>query len=565
MITNPHAVIDLINYEAQRSISFSSSPNKSFASIDKLSSNVSDSPHFMTFSLNQSMLDSSLDYNKSNISFMSEALSDENCLFDNVWVRAGLDKNYDFYAITISFGLLIPKRISIDYFDSFGNIVDNEVIDNITSNTIFSQKSQFSVKSILVSFVESYFPYQYASMQYFAIGAILKFDRESIADFQIQEHTDIISSKLEISTATLDVYSRRNDYDILDYKNISNFVLHNQKVVLSVDIINDDTTETLFLGNYYVDNISFVNLNVVRFNLYSLLGIMEKVDYWLSPFSSGSLKISDFILSIFECVASALNVEPSSLYRIDTSVEDAKISGYIPKMSCRDALQQICFVNSLCVLDNRNDKIIIKNVQNDIISKKTIKSSYIFNQPSFDVMPTKSNAFITAFSFSLEQDEEIVAVIDEDCIFNFKKPIDTSTISFDHSSGFTYKVSATCLNLKFTGTPFELVVYAKSFSNTSQSFYTGDNISSYESLTISDSFLVSDSNFSELADNVINFFSDNSIKLNLEYLCQGQATGDFVLVQLDDKEFYGNISYQTLNISSGMTARAEVLGSNHLI
>lgn len=81
---------------------------------------------------------------------MSDGLSDDECLFDNVWGEGNLGSRKDVKAIFIKFGNRYPKSIKVDYFDN-GNIIFTKTIDDISSenlNVISEFRNEFDATKI---------------------------------------------------------------------------------------------------------------------------------------------------------------------------------------------------------------------------------------------------------------------------------------------------------------------------------------------------------------------------------------------------------------------------------
>ena len=197
MITNPKVTIDLINQNLQSRITWTSSENQSFGNLSLLNVPNKLSPDFSTFELNETVLDNTIGYEIKNIAFMSTSISNENCSFGQVWVQGEFDTEVDFYDATLNFGINFPRHIQIAYIDINDSVIDSDDFDNIDSGAFHITRAQVGVKKILIEFLQSYAPYQYAHLQEFIIGDNIVFDKNTITDLKINETTDSISNTLE--------------------------------------------------------------------------------------------------------------------------------------------------------------------------------------------------------------------------------------------------------------------------------------------------------------------------------------------------------------------------------
>lgn len=572
MITNPKVTIDLINQNLQSRITWTSSENQSFGNLSLLNVPNKLSPDFSTFELNETVLDNTIGYEIKNIAFMSTSISNENCSFGQVWVQGEFDTEVDFYDATLNFGINPPRHIQIAYIDINDSVIDSDDFDNIDSGTFHITHAQVGVKKILIEFLQSYAPYQYAHLQEFIIGDNIVFDKNTITDLKINETTDSISNTLEIDTASLEVYAKQGDNDIFNSSNIKYFIKKNQKMKFEVEITDNNITKNIFLGYYYCKEITLYENGKIRIECYSLLGIMDKVIYGASPFSENNTTGADFINTIFTVLAIRIGGNATDYYEIDATalpvVNQNIVSGYIPVVSCREALHHICFVLGLCVLDNRNEKILIKKINNYYISQGTIKPDEIVNNVEFENIEEVKSLKVNINEFKKSDSVELVAKITDENMFVFNSPIDLNTIGYTPDTGFIARGSSTAIRLEYDSQPFEVEISAKQYSiNKDESIIAKIlNTDNYgPELTLMDSPLITKSNGENIVYRWLDYQKAHLLKVKLQYIVTTQQTSDIVKIFLpNNREVVGELVYQSVDVAGGMIANAEIMCSEKL-
>lgn len=572
MITNPKVTIDLINQNLQSRITWTSSENQSFGNLSLLNVPNKLSPDFSTFELNETVLDNTIGYEIKNIAFMSTSISNENCSFGRVWVQGEFDTEVDFYDATLNFGINFPRHIQIAYIDINDSVIDSDDFDNIDSGTFHITRAQVGVKKILIEFLQSYAPYQYAHLQEFIIGDNIVFDKNTITDLKINETTDSISNTLEIDTASLEVYAKQGDNDIFNSSNIKYFIKKNQKMKFEVEITDNNITKNIFLGYYYCKEITLYENGKIRIECYSLLGIMDKVIYGASPFSENNTTGADFINTIFTVLAIRIGGNATDYYEIDATalpvVNQNIVSGYIPVVSCREALHHICFVLGLCVLDNRNEKILIKKINNYYISQRTIKPDEIVNNVEFENIEEVKSLKVNINKFKESDSVELVAKITDENMFVFNSPIDESTLTFTPNVGFEAYTASTAIRLEYYNQPFEVEISAKQYSiNKDESIIAKIlNTDNYgPELTLMDSPLITKSNGEKIVYRWLDYQKAHLLKVKLQYIVTTQQTSDIVKIFLpNNREVVGELVYQSVDVAGGMIANAEIMCSEKL-
>ena len=580
MITNPKVIIRQIDENIQSGITWASSSNKSFGNLSLLNVSDKESPDFATLELNEYELNGQLSNRIENIAFMSDSLSDDECFFENVWVEGTLSEASDIYVTSIEFGDNYPKKISIEKYLN-NELIDIEIIDNIDSKTIFSKKPIIGSNKIKINFLESWAPYQYAHLQSWIIGGDIIFSGDDISELTLNENTDPISNRLEIDTAHISILDKYGNFNLLTNSQINKFVKIGIEIHISVNINDGDNEKDIYLGKYYIKDMKFdVNHSMVL-ECETFLGLMDKVMFpglsdiifaYDTSIEQCNLKL--MIDRVFESTFSYLGIpqsEWSDFYETVDDLSNVRVYGYIPVMTCREALRHLAFVHNLTISDNRNKKILIRKYNSNSDPTSNINSDKITSDPLFEENNRISNSTATMNRYFLSNETKQILEIEKILIdipddyevgtpFKYEYYEATAfpggvpiTVNFFHTT------NVIVLNGSYPNM-FRLKIYGKEYSNDPIKYTKHFDVEDGKSITISDSKLITSSNATEVINNFVNFANDNYIKLKIEYINTNEETGKNFKLNLIDNTFKGYLTYQSLDVAHGMIANAEFIG-----
>ena len=565
MISNPKVTINQQNLDLN--VSWSSSPNKTFGNLSLLNISGKESPDFATLELNEYLLGSQFDKNIKNISFMSSGLSDDECEFANTWVEGNLGGENSFYISTVEFGASYPKKVSIQHFLD-DEMLDEEIIDNIDSKVIFTTRPFVNINKVKIIFLESWAPYSYAHLQSWKMGGNIVFTGEDINELKLSENTDPISNRLEIDTAHIEILDLNNNFNLLEKKNVNMFVSNGGKVNISVNIVENDIEQEIFLGRYYIKNVSFGTNHSLILDCESFLGIMDKIPFsesdMLYDLNQGNLPtLKESIDRIFEKVLSSLNIPQnkwSEYYELDDGFDSILDYGYIPPQTCRSALQQVCFAHNLTVLDNRGAKILIKHNNLDGTINQ-ISVDRVVSQPNFELLDTISTATINVHSYSQGEEQKILD-IDAPGEYLFDGPTYVTSVNVIEGTAPQVLYNINGIRVNSDGSHFKLEVYGEKFKDAPYEYLIKTNIQNGKDTKLSDSKSIIKYNADSVIKNATSFFNKYCLKLKIQYINKNERTGSKLSLDLVNKIFNGILVYQSLDVAHGMVADAEILGTD---
>lgn len=564
MISKPKITITQKDDNIQSSIRWDSSSNKSFGDLSLLNISDKESPDFATLELNEYLLGSQFDKNISNISFMSDGLSDDECLFDNTWVEANFSSPKTFYVSSIDFGSNYPKSISIQSYLN-DQLINEEILDGIDNQTILSHKPFDNINKIRLTFLESWAPYNYAHLQSWIMGGDIIFDENDISELKLNESTDPTSNRLEIDKAHIEIIDRHNNFDLLSDININKFISAGNELNISVEITDEDQTKNIFLGKYYISKVTFGLNNLLILECESFLGIMEKIKFMetdmLYSRAQGSLPtVSECIGRIFEKTLSELGIDPnkwSDYYEVCEGLDKDLAWGYISPTNCRDALRQVCFIDRLVVYDNRNTKISIKRMYDH--QTHTINNDIIVSEPNIELLENISSYKVKVHNYTPGEIVEILTLNSPgEYLYDQPSKIESITLIEGTRPDSYYNING--IKIYNNGESFKIRLNGRKFSDNTYDFVRNSNKKNGKQINFSDSKMITVNNFIPLIMFKVSYFNSHLMKLKIQYINTEQSTGDHIHIKLEGKEFYGVLTYQSLDVAHGMVATAEILG-----
>lgn len=559
LITTPYVRFEMVT--SSQEFNFSSSGNQPFANISRLRVEDKEDKDFISFELNKSVLNYTLDNadNLNNLAFVSNTLSDNNCQFNNVYVLAQSNDPKSFLALSLDFGVNFPKKVRVVYESSDPQNNRETTIDNIDDRYVFVNIRAQSVNRVYVYFLESWAPFGFAYLQKTDFGVVYEWSKDDIIDLIVNEETPYFCTTLPIDTAKLTVYLTSDQFDMLNNDNILNYVSQDQKFKISEEIEDTETGEvkTVNFGTYYLDDLKNESEHKVTFNLSTILSKLDKKDFRISDMYGIGNSSYDVILSIFTEAGFSNYVE------IDESLKNEYLKGYIPFMSCRAALQQVLFVTQSVCYDNRTNKILIKKM--DYSVSQVVEMDKIFYPYDIEQDTRTSRISYEYFSyfrnfFGKEKLATISVNSTDPLTVNFSKPIDKNTLEASANAVIAAKYTLYAIIVPISQELHDITLQAITYLEIK---YTGEitagsseNIKKFD---INGVKLLNKDNAPSIMNSLAEFNS-KMITYKIEYLCTGQETGKYTTFTLaQDKQIIGWLGRQTIDLAHGMVAKAEVI------
>lgn len=558
METNPKVTINMLDQYAQEDISWLAFYYRDFCDLNKLNDSSQVPNRSMCLGLNEIILDSSFSDSAPNISYMSSTYSNENCEFSGIYIIGQFNSPRSFYTTTIDFGIDYPKKIIINYYGENDNLIYSESIDNIQSNKIHSKSGIENCKRIAMQFVESWGPYKFAYLQSWLIGSLLIFDSKSLSEFSINEETDPISRTVAIDTAFIQIIANDNEFDLLNPIGASKFIKPGVSLEAEVKVNGDN----IYLGKYYISKVDFENSKLIGLHCETIMGNLDKEKFYYSDMYSGQ--------NAREVLNDILNGREAEYH-----VSNSKVFGYIPVRSKREAIKEVCFTNGISVFDNRNDKLVFSEFNNNIDNPQRITLDYILSPPRFEFEYKLKEINMSSYFFGGIQENKstLVTNIKESGTYKLSgASVNLEILPEDGSSGgasivmpgdLGNSVSCATVLVNDTSKTYKIIGNLYFYTNSSRIYEnTRNDNSNKKTISIESSYLINTlQNADKISKRIFEYFDSNNVKLILEYICTGQETGKWVQVDLpNNQSFTGVLVHQHINVAQSMITTAEIHG-----
>jgi len=247
------------------------------------------------------------------------------------------DRNSGFIQVEVYSGVII-KSGTYTISSTVGQIVENIV----------------NFRHIKIEFLSTNIRHRFVKMSGINYGQGRSFQDSDIDTASILEEIDPTSNEITINTLNFRIKTHNPEFSLVSGVG-DDMLMSNQQMT----IIGDQKEfGTFFLQFPWKD--VHGNGTVIDFQAVDAIGVMDKYDFWGDVYVD--VPIETLIGQLFAICF------PTQLIRyvIDPVFAGLRVSGWIPKCKCRQALQYICFVIGAVADDSRRDYVWIYKPDTEI-------------------------------------------------------------------------------------------------------------------------------------------------------------------------------------------------------
>lgn len=596
LITTPYVRFEMVT--SSQEFNFNSSGNQSFADISLFKKSDNDFFNFITLELNKTVLNSEIDAvddisEINHIAFVSNKLSDANCQFSDVAVYAvKIDGSANFYQLNLEFGSNnmsndiknYPKKIRVEYLSDQPENNREITIDNIQEQSIAVNLRGDSVTQVKIYFLESYQPFRFAYLQEIIFGVIYEWDQKNIIDLVVTEEIPYACNTLPVGKAALTLYLDGDEFSLISDNSARSYITEDHKFLIKEYIDDDETDDnisTINFGKYYIDNIKNEADHKVTFYLSTALSKLDKYQFMDSKmYNLGS---DDNAFNILKNILNTAQLSDDD-FEIDEDLKNELLIGYIPVMTCREALQRVLLASNALVYDSRYEKIIITKRDDSV--NQSIVSSRIFEPVTIEQDDSNTKIeYEWPFYFAPNFEQTVASLeITESSqrAIMFQKPVVADSIRVNNGAEITKKNTLYAeINFPNAGDyEVKAIVYEETRFKEETATIKNINLKKFNMYDIK--------LFNYSIDNILqdlSNFNSEKITYKIDYLCTGQQVGLYTNFELakpvdfltsdgkifktaDGKIFRvqrasnlitGWLGYQTIDLAHGMVAKAEIV------
>lgn len=550
-MTSCIATVSLIDTTAHEDATIDTMFNNTVGDLNLFDTDSGYAEKVNTTELNRTVLDGTFNTpSEFKVPFWSIEKSEDDCTFlSTPSLIVKFSKAHTSVGITLKFLEDYPSKILVSWYsDQDGNVkIDSKYFyPNSTEYVCFKQIENY--KSVKIEFIKTRQPQQYIRMTFMLYGEIRTWADEDVMKATVTEEVDSTSSTLPINTAELTLVDENDDFNIQNTEGLWKSLQAEQKILLTENV----NGTILDVGTYYIDTWESKD-NSITLNLVDALGLIDKTKFMGGMYTDVS--VGDLIDSI---MASA-NVTD---YEVSEDLKSLSLSGYIPIMSHREALQQIAFAIGAVVDSTRGSTIRIHTPDKNIDSYILLDRKFS-GKCSIALDEYVSGVSITCTKYS--------ALSEASEIYNGYLSAGTHRIEFTEpytsltceggtieSSGVNYAiVTSAGGDVALNGIGYESSEYTVTKNVNVIEVGQIENIKSFSGLTI-----YNPSKLLDVAEQLLNWYALRQ-KVSLEYICEKEKVGEWVGIQdsLNQNSYsITRINSQTIDLCGGYLASAECRG-----
>jgi hypothetical protein len=453
-----------------------------------------------------------------------------------------------------------PDSIRIRFFNAALSVIQDDTYTP-TSTTFETNQSVTDFKRIWIDFNSTNKSYRYARLKGIDFDDIVRFTGADVKEARIIEELDPLSITLRSNTLELKLFSSTGAFNIINPTGLYASLQENYPIEVHERIGDADI---IYLGRYYLKEWNSLSENMITLNATDAIGLLDSITYLGRVYDPNEIA-THFLIE--EILTTAADVE----YELDASLADIGLLGFLPIGSCRNALQQICFVIGAYVTCARSDVIQIKPME--LASELTTYDHEITSaekgiNSSVELKPLVTGVEITAHNY-LYQD------ITDYEIYNGTLGVGTHRIIFDEPVGaaplngastatvtdydlhnnwldITISVEGTVIIDKDAGIrDVERIfgVYTESLPAE-----TKQNVLSF------DAQMIDFVNAPDIAQRVYDYYQQRFL-IKTRLYASFVAIGDSVLVDTqDNRQLAGIVEKMSTDLSGGMISDTEIIG-----
>lgn len=332
---------------ASEAASFQSGSVTDFSDVGTLRQE-NDTQPISTLELNGWPLDGKhIIYSGQRVPFWSNTLSGPDCVFASPPVLdIAFPEQFSSLGVTLVFDSGIGNfcgKLNIKWYQQSA-LKDNADFEP-NANIYFCKRRVEAYDRIVITFLETWLPYQWVKLQQVIFGIIRSYGMSEIRNAKVTNQTNLISTEIPISTLNWTLDSRED----VDYM----FQLKQE-----IDVQNDD----FFIGAYYINEHKRTAKNVYDLRCQDAIGILNDDTFPGGVYTNYSAK-----QLLQDIIGGAFDVDFGT-------VADTNLTGVILPASRRAAIQQVAFAWGVCVATDGGNAIRVfrpSDVSEDIGAGRT--------------------------------------------------------------------------------------------------------------------------------------------------------------------------------------------------
>ncbi len=319
-----------------------------------------------------------------------------------VWSNSSSDDNGDFETdpeldvafssshtssgITFTFaGDTFPQQVTITWLS--GSLMLASRTFTVDAMTYFADLTIEDYDAVKIVFTGMQLPYRRLKIAEIDFGEFKAWGKEGVISANILEEVNPSSSEVTINTLDFTVYDEDEEFNMLNPSGVYASLKEKQELTITEYVDG----KAVPMGKFYLETWENSSSVVAAFTAYDVIGYFDTITYKTSPMWHGE--------TAGEAFAQIFNAIGWSDFFVEESVASELVYGYIPVVSVREALHQLCFALRAACIPNRNGTVEIKRLSFDT-DAIAVEKSRKYGDQSIKQNTLVNSVAVTAYNFA---------------------------------------------------------------------------------------------------------------------------------------------------------------------
>ena len=533
----------------------STNDKQEFVDLNDLKKNKINETIYATLEKNYFMLNGThklMNGTEKDMGWWSKSISNENRQFINppTLTFDFVNETHSSIGLTLKFSELdYCNHLKIQYYDA-SDIIISEKEFYPDAYEYFCEDVVERYKKIVITFYSTDKPYRYVRLYSITYGRIIYFAGNNLVDANIIEETNLLSDELSINTLDFTTYSQDDAFNILNPQGIYKSLQERQQLK-AYKIQNGEETS---MGTFYLDKWKNEKDKTMNFSAIDLIGLLDKTD-----FMGGMYVNSSFETVVNEIMTSAGFT--SDNYNIQEELKEISVSGYMPIITHREALQQLLFAVGAVANCSRSDIIKIYRINENETPNKISKANIFKGTKEIEQNEIVTGVSVISHTY-LQSGEEAT-------LFEGTLNSGTHKVIFAEP---VYNITCTNGTIIESNTNYAIIQVSASANVIVKGYKYTDNMQTFfiefeglnpnekrNVLKIENDYLINNNNAAEIANRVLNYYR-NSYITSFDFILDDESTGNNIAIEGDfNNELNGYVTKLDIDMTGGYIANAEVI------
>lgn len=374
------------------------------------------------------------------------------------------------------------------------------------------------------------------------------FTSKDLMNANSNHEINILSSELSVNTLNFSVIDQEEKFNIVNPRGYYKDMQENQKVS-----VYEETDNSLkLIGNFYLTDWSNSSVAQADFEAQDLIGVLDNYKFYGGMYQK--VKAGKLIDDIFGTIG-------VNDYVIDEELYKADITGYMPIMTCKEALQWILFkIGGVCSTDAVETAKIYK-------PKKYIVESKIEDERKIlDSTKVELNEKVTGVEFAIytylvdtsEEKEIANGLLDGVNRIEFEEPVVAISISGHNCTVLERSYNYAIIECN-SEEPFKLFAYKyiESKINITVSKKTKWDLKE-NIVSIDDVKIINKSDVDEIAERILEYYN-GTYNTTIDALLEDEIVGKCISINtFNNNRLIGNITEIDRDLTTGNIATLKI-------